>query len=110
MVEPARPQPIYSSRADDPQWRDAIDSFVLGLAERIDHLQDVESRGSLLEVARLARELAGEAERLGYAVLAEAARATEAVARDEKGEQTHKKLIEVTDFAHRIRLGHRGAL
>ena len=43
-------------------------------------------------------------------MLAEAAWATGAAAQDEKAESTHKKLVEVTDFAHRIRLGHRGAL
>jgi hypothetical protein len=105
-----RPQPIFSERVDDPAWSDAIDSFVLGLAERIDELQDVESRGAFGDVARLAGELAGRAGEVGYGGLAAAARAAEAAARDEKAEGTHARLVEVTELAHRIRLGHRGAL
>lgn len=101
--------PIQSSKADDPTWTEAIDAFVLGLAEAIDHLQDAESQGRLREVARLAGELAEEAERVGYGALATAGRAAEGAARAEKLDETHTSLVMLTAITRRIRMGHRGS-
>lgn len=105
-----RQRPIYSEHADDPAWTDAIDAFVLGLAERVDELQDCESRAAFVDVGRLAAELAERAREVGYGVLSDAALAAAVAARDEKAEPTHARLVELTELAHRIRLGHRGAL
>ena len=39
--------PIYSTHDEDLSMRDAIEGFVIGLAERIDDLQDAELQGNL---------------------------------------------------------------
>jgi hypothetical protein len=106
--EPIRP--IFSSRADDPTLVDAIDAFVIGLAERIDLLQDTERETDLAGLAGLTRELAADAAELGYETLARVAQLVEAAAREEKSDEAHANLVDLTDIAYRIRIGHRGAL
>jgi hypothetical protein len=103
-------RPILSSRADDPELAEAIDAFVIGLAERIDHLQDTERETDLAPLAELARDLAADADGLGYAPLGRVARLVEAAAREEKADEAHANLVKLTEIAYRIRLGHRGAL
>lgn len=107
MGDPAKP--IVSTRADDPSLYQAIDAFVLALAECVDHLQDAESAGNLARLQELARTLAAQSEPLGYAPLAELAEALAAAAA-EKPEEVHARLVELTDVAQRVRRGHRGAL
>ena len=105
-----RIRPIFSSRADDPGLSEAIDAFAIGLAERIDRLQDADGETDLSGLAALAGDLAAEAEPLGYEPLARVARVVEAAARDEKAEEAHENLVKLTEIAYRIRMGHRGAL
>ena len=38
-----RPEPLYSTREDSAELEEAINAFVITLAERIDVLQDVHS-------------------------------------------------------------------
>jgi hypothetical protein len=102
--------PIFSSRADDPALGEAIDAFVIGLAERIDHLQDAETEADLARLAAFTLVLAADAETLGYEALARVAQALEAAAREEKADEAHANLVKLTEIAYRIRLGHRGAL
>lgn len=102
--------PIFSSRADDQTFADAIDAFVIGLAERIDHLQDADGEADLSRLSDLARDLAADAEPVGYEPLARVARAVETAARDEKQDEAHENLVNLTEIAYRIRMGHRGAL
>jgi len=103
-------RPIFSSRADDPALAEAIDAFVIGVAEQIDLLQDTERETDLARLAELALALATDAEELGYEALARVARVLEGAAREEKADEAHANLVKLTEIAYRIRLGHRGAL
>ncbi len=105
-----RLRPLYSARAEDPALSDAIDRFVLGLAEAVDHLQDAHGAGDYTGLERLGRELAGEADSLGYAPLARLAQAVASSAAQEKHEEARSVLVELTEIAQRVRMGHRGAL
>jgi hypothetical protein len=110
MADRERIRPIYSSRADDPALAEAIDAFVIGLAERIDHLQDAETEADLPRLAAFARDLAADAEALGFGALGRVAQVVEAAAREEKSDEAHASLLKLTEIAYRIRMGHRGAL
>jgi hypothetical protein len=107
MEEPERP--IFSSRMDDPELADAIDAFVVGLAERVDHLQDAEAHRNLEQLSLLATRLAADAEKLGFAYLATSAGAVEAACSAEDASAAHKSVVEVTHVSQRVRLGHRGS-
>ena len=102
--------PIHSSRAEEPGIGEAIDAFVVTLAERIDSLQDHEARRELDRVASLSRELGSEAERLGFAPLSDCARILASAGGGEDAEAAHKALVDLTGIAQRVRLGHRGSL
>jgi HPt (histidine-containing phosphotransfer) domain-containing protein len=110
MGDDKRARPIYSSRADDPAFIDTIDAFVISLAERIDDLQDADRHGDLKQLADLARALASDSVAAGFALLAGAAQAVEAVCSEEDTEAAHRSVVELTGIAQRIRLGHPGAL
>jgi hypothetical protein len=105
-----RPRPIHSAFGDDPSLADAIDAFVVGLAERIDDLQDCEAQGTLARLAERAAELAAEATRVGYGPLAEWAEAVRRASAEHKPQDARKALLELTEVAYRVRLGHRGAV
>ena len=66
-----RPRPIHSALGEDPSLAAAIETFVVGLAERIDELQDCEAQGTLARLAERAAALAGDATRIGYKPIAE---------------------------------------
>jgi HPt (histidine-containing phosphotransfer) domain-containing protein len=104
------PAPIYSTRAEEPEFVEAIDAFVVGLAERIDALQDAQCITDLSRLAELAASLARDAAALGYPPLGSGAIALENACRDGKAEDAHQALIDVTEIARRIRLGFRGAV
>jgi len=105
-----RAEQIYSTLADDPAQGDVIDAFVVTLAERIDTLQDLDSHSELTELAANASELSLDAAKAGFASLSRGA-AGVADAAGEGGRATsHKALVELTEIARRIRLGHRGAV
>ena len=102
-------RPIFSSRTDDPDLADAIDAFVVALAERVDHLQDAEAHRNFEELSHLAARLAADAEKLGFAYLATSAGAIEAACIAEDAQAAHKSVVEVTHVSQRVRLGHRGS-
>jgi hypothetical protein len=102
-------RPIHSSRADDPALAEAIDAFAISLAQRVDHLQDAEAQGDLKALAAFARQLAQDAAGVGYEPLARRALEVEAAAAEEKAEDAHRSLVDLTEIARRVRLGHRGA-
>jgi hypothetical protein len=110
VVDSERSSPLYSIRADDLEVRDAIDEFVVKLAERIDRIQDAEVRGDFKQVAELCAPLVADARRLGFPPLARLAEGVQVCADEEKGEETHRQLLDLTAVAHRVRLGHRGAV
>lgn len=104
-----RKPPIRSTQEDVPELVQAIDRFVIGLAERIDAIQDAELVGSHAEVARLAGVMAIDADRLGYPGLALVARNAISASTDGKRDAMQDAVIELTDLAQRVRQGHRGA-
>lgn len=105
-----RPRPLYSSLAEDPAHHEAIERFVLALAERIDDLQEAEVQGDFPRVAALAESLLLESTKVGYDTLSRCAAGVRAPALERDPETTRKALIELTEIAHRVRLGHRGAV
>lgn len=107
MDEPLRP--LRSSRAEDPEATARIDAFVIGLAERIDALQDAEGRGDFSAIAGEVARLASDAHAAGYEVLAGVARILEQAARQEKADEVHSRLVDLTGVSIRVRMGHRGA-
>jgi hypothetical protein len=104
-----RPNPIYSTREDEPDLEDDLHAFVVGLGESVDHLQDAEGTGDFKQLGQLLEPLAAASERLGYPGLAELARATYDACKDEDEDAVQEALIELTEISRRVRLGHRGA-
>ena len=104
-----RKPPIRSTQEDVPDLVQAIDRFVIGLAERIDEIQDAELQASLAELGRLAGMLAGDADRLGYPGLAQVARNAVSASTDGKRDAVQDAVVELTEIAQRVRQGHRGA-
>jgi hypothetical protein len=110
MGERPERTPIYSTRADDPELAEALESFVVGLMERIDRLQDAYAQDDLKDLAAQAGALVVEAGSLGYASLAIDAAAVEAAGRAAEPEAARHALVTLTDVAQCVRLGHRGAM
>ena len=102
--------PIFSTRSDDPQAANLIDQFIVGLAERVDRLQDAQFKGDLNELAELARVLGSTAEGLGYGVLAASSSDVEGCCLAGEPEEVRDALIDLTEIAKRIRMGHRGSV
>jgi hypothetical protein len=109
MGDRSSARPLYSERADDPALSEALDAFALALADRIDQLQEAERAGGLGDVAKLAGSLADEATELGHQRLSRGARNVERAAARADSRETYAALVELTDLARRVRLGHRGA-
>jgi len=109
MGEPNGLEPIHSSRADDPEAGDAIHAFVVGLAERIDALQDGEIAGDVDTVSGLARDLGALAGVLGFEPLAASAARLVERCDEADADGLHKAVVDVTEIAQRVRQGHRGA-
>jgi len=101
--------PIYSTYEDEPELQDEISAFVIRLAERVDKLQDAEGAAEYGQLGPLASDLAAESERLGYVPLSDAAQDVSRACKEDKPEAAQEALLEVTELARRIRLGHRGA-
>lgn len=101
--------PIRSTQEDVPELADDIDRFVIGLAERIDSIQDAEVAGKSAEVAELARTLSNDADRLGYPGMAMSAKGVAMAAEDAQIDELQETVLELTEIAQRIRKGHRGA-
>jgi hypothetical protein len=103
-------RPLFSSLADDAGLAEAVDAFVVGLAERIDLLLATEAAGNLGALAALGRALASDARRLGYESLADVAGAVGGACDARDPREARKQLVELTELCQRVRLGHRGAL
>ena len=109
MEPEQKEQPIYSTLAHDPDAGESIDAFVIAIAERIDLLQDTESKGELGQVRRLAHQLVVDAEATGFDSLSRCAAVVEACCLEDDAETVYKNLVELTRIARRVRLGHRGS-
>jgi hypothetical protein len=62
----SRDDPILSRLADDPAEGEAIDAFVVGLAARVDTLQDYDVRGALAPLCESVAALAEDADKVGF--------------------------------------------
>jgi hypothetical protein len=102
-------KPIYSTREDDPDLREAISDFVVGLAEVVDGLQDLHSAGDFRALAYECRQQAEHAMTFGYPLFAGLADKIALDADAEKAEATESTLHELAELVRRIRLAHRGA-
>jgi hypothetical protein len=109
--------PILSAMAGEPEVRERLEAFVLGLGERVDQLQDLESARAWKTLGAEARRLGEEALALGFAPLGDAGSAVEyacALAQERHASRAdpaiHEALVALTDVARRVRLGHRGAM
>lgn len=101
--------PIYSKHDEDLSMRDAIEAFIVGLAERIDALQDAELAGDLEEVIEVGVALAQDSEATGYPSLVDVMRAVLASAAAKSPEEVRKGLVDLTEIAQGVRRGSRGA-
>lgn len=110
MQDCDRPRPIYSSLHEDPACAEIIDDFVVGVSERVDHLQDADSKGDLRELGSLATQLAVDARTAGFDTLAAQAAAVERACAEGAAKPGHDGVVAITEMARRIRLGHRGAM
>ncbi len=108
-MDPSLAKPILSTRAEDPAYDERIDRFVVGLGERIDAFQDAESAGDRAALETLAGALAHDADAVGYAPLAEAARRVAEACAETAAEALRKSVIDLTEVAQRVRRGHRSA-
>ncbi len=106
---PHRRKPIYSVHEEDLELQESIHDFVVGLAERIDGLQDLHSLDDFARLADLCGVLSDESQRLGYPVLATVARSAAEAAGECKRESCEQALVEITEITQRIRQAHRGA-
>jgi hypothetical protein len=104
-----RRNPIRSTFEDDTELEDDIDRFVIRLAERVDVLQDAEIGEHFDELHALADALASDCERTGYPTLGTVARQICEACKEEKAEAIEEFVVELTELARRVRLGHRGA-
>ena len=102
-------KPIYSTEEDDPELRDAISDFVVGLAEAVDLLQDLHSVGDFAALVRGCREHAEKAAAYGYPSFAEIASEVAKAAAEEKADAAEEGLRELAGVTYQIRLAHRGA-
>jgi len=100
--------PIRSLLVDDDSLL-RLDSFVVGLGEWIDGIQDAEHLGQLEEAAKRAAELAREATSLGLPPLASAALRVVASCRAGEPLQARSAIVDLTDVVRRVRMGHRGS-
>ena len=103
-----RLKPIFSSRGNDPSVSEIVDQLVIGLGERIDHLQDAETEQDFDRIALFASALVENAREAGFAELARVASVLENVSARRDAEGTHTRLVELTEIVHRVRLGHMG--
>ena len=109
-MAPKRGKPIYSNRAEELELRDAIDEFVIGLAERVDQLQDADFNRDWQSLGAQAHRLIEEAKRVGFEPLSRCAEIVAGACESNDGEIIHGFLCDLTDVAQRIRMGHRGAV
>ena len=104
------PKPILSSRSNEPEAAEQIEAFIVSLAERVDDLQDAEFKDDLTELATKAHTLGTAANELGFELLAASASDLERCCLSDSVEQIRETLIDLTEIAKRVRMGHRGAV
>jgi hypothetical protein len=103
-------KPILSSRADDPDAADQIEGFLVSLSERVDDLQDAEFKGDMDALTRLAQMLGATALELGFDLLAASASELTRCCQSDSVERVRETLLDLTEIAMRVRMGHRGSV
>ena len=101
--------PIYSQFDDDLSMREKVETFVVGLAEHVDGLQDAELSGDFAAIGDAAHDLVGGARAAGYPALVEVAELVLRACDERDGEEARKAIVEITELAQRVRRGSRGA-
>ena len=102
--------PVRSSRSEDPEVADLLDHFTLNLAERVDELQDAETKDDLGMLGSLSHVLAAKAVELGFDFLAASATELEGCCLADDSDAAREALVDLTDVSKRIRRTHRGAV
>jgi len=112
--------PIISPFVGDAEMQERLEAFVMALGERIDTLQDLELARDYKQLEAEAVRVGSEAMPLGYPALAEAAACVESActqlraaglpAPKDRAEAVRDALVQLTDVARRVRLGHRGGV
>ncbi|MCS5637109.1 MAG: hypothetical protein NZ990_11370 [Myxococcota bacterium] len=108
-MEDDRRQPVYSILGSSSDLEGVLHHFVVGLAEQVDTLQDDESNSDFEALEERALMLAQEADQMGYPELARLATKVSTACGDELKDAVQKSLVELTELAQRVRLGHRGS-
>ena len=103
-------KPILSSRHDDPEAAEPIEGFLVSLSERVDDLQDAEFKGDLEDLATQAHRLGTTALELGFDLLAASALDLRRCCLSDSVEQVRETLLDLTEIATRVRMGHRGSV
>lgn len=106
----SRPRPIYSSLSEDPAKQGLVERFVLALSSQIDDLQEADVLGDFPKVTEIAGSLDDAAVSHGYEILSRCCEGVRSAAEARSPEDLRKALVELTEVAHRIRLGYRGSV
>jgi len=104
-----RRRPTYSTFSSSPELEDSIHRFVIGLAEQVDLLQDDEQNSDFEALEERASILSSSADSMGYPEFARIAQKLAAACSEELKDAVQKGLLELTEQARSIRLGHRGS-
>ena len=102
--------PVRSNRSEDPEVSDLIDHFTLNLAERVDELQDSETKADLGTLGALSHVLAANAAELEFDLLAASATDLEGCCLAGDADAARDALLDLTEISKRIRMTHRGAI
>ena len=108
-MDEERRRPTYSTLSNSPDLEESIHEFVVSLAEQVDMLQDDETSSDFEALEERASVLSTLADSMGYPEFARAALKVSAACSEEFTDTVQKGLLELTDLARSIRLGHRGA-
>jgi hypothetical protein len=101
--------PLFSLYEDDIDLEEDLASFVVGLAERVDCMQDAGSARDLGNLHKLSVELEHQAARFGYPPLVAAVEAVRCAGDLGSDDAIEDALMELTRVARRVRQGHRGS-
>jgi hypothetical protein len=103
-------KPILSSRANEAEAADQIEGFLVSLSECVDDLQDAEFKGDMDALTSLAQTLGGTALELGFDLLAASASELTRCCQSDSAERIRETLLDLTEIAMRVRMGHRGSV
>ena len=108
IVEQRR-KAVRSLCEEDPDLELEIDSFVIRLAEQVDHLQDAEQAGALDALSEQAASIGDQADRLGYPDFARIVQKICVACGEDEALFVREALGQLTELTRCIRMGHRGA-